>query len=70
MNSLKKGDRFRVNDRDRGTITGTVQSDSDESSPTWPMVPVLFDGPNERPEMANVRQLEIFPATAQRNVNP
>ena len=56
---VKAGDRYKVNDRDQGTLFGTVGKDTDETDPAWPMVPFQFDG--EPPIMVNITHLTLVP---------
>jgi hypothetical protein len=42
--SVKEGDRFRVNDLDRGTVFCKATKDTDEIDPLWPRVQVRFEG--------------------------
>ncbi len=58
---VKTGDRFKMNDVQRGVRYGTVQGDVDDTNPCWPMVPVLLDGPDEKSFMANITLFDLVP---------
>ena len=57
---VKTGDRFKMQG-DCCTRFGTVQGDLDETSPSWPLVPLLLDGPGEVPFVGDITQLRLVP---------